>query len=151
MERILVVVDDRDRGAALLAEIDAVAAGSDVPVVVLSLVTPEEYDSDIETLEQVGEVERTSYERSPAEFARTAITSIVTEALDDAIEYTIVGEVVETSDQADRILSLARDYGCDHIYLTGKRRSPTGKALFGDRAQQVILNFDGYVTLETSK
>lgn len=151
MDRILVVVDDSDRGTELLDEVDTVVSGTDVPVVVLSLVTSEEYGSDIETLHQVGEVEGTSYERSPAEFARTAVTGLVAESLDESVEYTIVGEVVDADDQADRILSAAREKGCDHVYLTGRRRSPTGKALFGDRAQKVVLNFDGYVTLRMTE
>jgi len=32
------------------------------------------------------------------------------------------------------------------VFLTGKKRSPTGKAVFGDRSQAIILNFDGPVT-----
>jgi len=36
------------------------------------------------------------------------------------------------------------------VFVRGRRRSPTGKAVFGDTAQAVILNFDGFVTVATA-
>jgi hypothetical protein len=35
------------------------------------------------------------------------------------------------------------------VFLAGRKRSPTGKALFGDQTQAVILDFDGAVTVIT--
>lgn len=39
------------------------------------------------------------------------------------------------------------DYNCDHVFAIGNYRSPTGKAVFGDTAQRLILSFPGYVTV----
>lgn len=47
------------------------------------------------------------------------------------------------------IITEAEKQGIDHIFIVGKQRSPTGKAVFGDVAQRVILNFDGLVTITT--
>ncbi|MFC6725558.1 universal stress protein, partial [Halobium palmae] len=66
----------------------------------------------------------------------------------DDVELSVVART--TDDVAETVLEVAQERGCDHAFLLGKRRSPTGKALFGDVAQQVVLNFDGYVTLSTS-
>ena len=37
-----------------------------------------------------------------------------------------------------------------HLSSPGQQRSPSGKALFGDTAQQVVLNFPGPVTIVTA-
>lgn len=148
MERALVVVDDRETGEGLLTEVGEIAGGVNAEVVAVTLLTEEEYSSDIETLQQIGNVEHTNYEESPGEFARNIAESLAAETIGSDVEYSVVGGLVEEGDEADRILEIARDRDCDYIYLNGKRRSPTGKALFGDRAQKVLLNFDDYVTVK---
>ncbi|GAB7018943.1 universal stress protein [Halostagnicola bangensis] len=50
----------------------------------------------------------------------------------------------------DDVLEIAAERECDHIFVSGKGRSPAGKAIFGDVAQSVILEFDGPVTVLTS-
>lgn len=147
MQCVLAVVDDRESGNELLAEVGSVASGTDSEVIVVSLITESEYHEDITTLQQIGEIEQTSYDESPRRFAQNLASTLAKETLGDDVQYRIIGDLVESDEQADRILSIADDHGCDHIFLTGKRRSPTGKALFGDRAQKVLLNFDEYVTV----
>ncbi|AZH25135.1 universal stress protein [Haloplanus aerogenes] len=50
-------------------------------------------------------------------------------------------EVTESSgDPADQILDAAEEMGADLIVVSGRKRSPTGKALFGSVTQTVILN-----------
>jgi len=66
------------------------------------------------------------------------------------LDWTVIAKLVSGDGQAaDKILDTADARDADHIFLSGKRRSPTGKAVFGDRAQAVILNFDGPVTTLT--
>lgn len=50
-------------------------------------------------------------------------------------------------DAADTVLAEARHRGCDHVFVTGRKRSPAGKAIFGDVAQRIVLEFDGAVTV----
>jgi nucleotide-binding universal stress UspA family protein len=45
------------------------------------------------------------------------------------------------------VLAEARHRGCDHVFVTGRKRSPAGKAIFGDVAQRIVLEFDGAVTV----
>lgn len=45
-------------------------------------------------------------------------------------------------DPAEAILSVADEHDADRIVLAGRKRSPTGKALFGSVTQNVILNTD---------
>ncbi|MFP8954575.1 universal stress protein (plasmid) [Natrialbaceae archaeon A-arb3/5] len=46
----------------------------------------------------------------------------------------------ESGDPGQEILDAATEYDVDVICVGGCHRSPTGKALFGSTAQQVILN-----------
>lgn len=149
MDRALVVVDDKESGAALLTEAASVAEGTGADLVLASFVTEEEYEHDQETLQQIGEVEGRDYTESPGEFARNLVTHLAEEHV-DGVDYKTIGEIVEEDDQADRILDIADEEECDYVYLAGKRRSPTGKALFGDRTQQVLLNFPDYVVVTMS-
>ena len=146
MQRALIVVDDRESGGKLLSEFGSIARATGAELVVVSLLSEDAYQSDQETLQRIGEVEQTNYEQSPGEFARELADYLSNEHLTD-VDYQIIGEVISDGKQADRILEIAQDEACDYVCLVGKRRSPTGKALFGDRAQQVLLNFDGYVTV----
>jgi nucleotide-binding universal stress UspA family protein len=50
-------------------------------------------------------------------------------------------EVTESSgDPADQLLEVAQEEDADLIVVAGRKRSPTGKALFGSVTQSVILN-----------
>jgi len=50
-------------------------------------------------------------------------------------------EVTESSgDPADQLLDVARTEDANLIVVAGRKRSPTGKALFGSVTQSVILN-----------
>ena len=61
-------------------------------------------------------------------------------ALDDrGYEYVLEER---SGDPAEEILEHARDRDVDLICLAGRKRSPTGKALFGSVTQDVILNTD---------
>lgn len=152
MERPLVVTDPSDEAPQLIREAGEVAEAVGVPLRVLTVVTQDEFDQDAEVFSAIATSERAEYslERSEyaEEIAQTAIRDLLLE-LD--IETEPIGRGVDDADdRADEILDVAREEGCDYIFMTGRRRSPTGKAVFGDTAQRVILNFDGYVVTLTA-
>ena len=149
MERALVVVDDSDEHRELLAEAAQLADGVGAELVLFSWVTPDEYEADAEALEAVETAEHTSYGGADAldgarNFAREFATDVLGDDRDD-VEVSAV--VTDEDDRADEILEAADEEMCDHVFIVGRRRSPTGKVLFGDVAQRVILNFDGPVTV----
>lgn len=47
-----------------------------------------------------------------------------------------------SGDPSPELLAAARDLDADAICLSGRRRSPTGKAVFGSVTQEVILESD---------
>jgi nucleotide-binding universal stress UspA family protein len=51
-----------------------------------------------------------------------------------------VDAVVAEGNLADTVHSLVDERDADHVVVAGRRRSPTGKALFGSDIQSIILN-----------
>jgi nucleotide-binding universal stress UspA family protein len=151
MERALVVVDDTDRHRELLHEAGELAAGVDAELVLLSTVTEDEFDDTLDAVESIARVENIGYSDSTGlEIVERFAREIGEDVLEDVdVEFDAVGAVVEEGEHANRIIRVAENRDCDHIFLTGRRRSPTGKAIFGDTAQSVILNFDDPVTVVT--
>jgi len=149
MDNALLVFDDDDTGHELLDEAGTLAAGVDAKLTILTLMTAEEYDEVRETLDTVATEEHTSYDDNvvldaAAREARDAAEDVLDEV--DVDWQVAAARVGDNETAADRILATADDTDADHVFVPGRQRSPTGKAVFGDRAQSVILNFDGPVT-----
>lgn len=147
MDHALAVYDGN--GTDLLEEAGELAAGVAAEVTVLALMTDEEFEETAETLDAVASEEGTGYGDSTVLNAvRSEADEAVREAYDSLdLEWEVVGAVVsDDGDAAERIVETAINRGADHVFLGGEKRSPTGKAVFGDRSQAVILNFDGPVT-----
>ncbi|SNZ17094.1 Nucleotide-binding universal stress protein, UspA family [Natronoarchaeum philippinense] len=151
MDRPLVVTDPSDRAPELIQEAGELAADADVPLHVLTVVSDEEFQNDAEVIDSIADVEGGSYNTTAEEYAESVANSAITDLLSNLdIETEAIGRAVEgDSERADTILSVAEDNDCDYIFLVGQRRRPTGKAVFGDTAQRVILNSDQYVVTLT--
>ena len=148
MERALVVVYQIEGMEWLVAEAGRLAAGVGADLIALHVRSESDYEEDRRAVEDVMAEESSSYDLDQAiEGAEQVAADVVKGALADVdVEYEAVGAIGE---RAERILGEAESRGCDHIFIPGRRRSPTGKALFGDTAQHVILNFAGPVTIVT--
>lgn len=151
MDRALVIIDDTDQHRDLLREAGELAAGVGAELVLLTLLTETELDENIETMARIADVEGTGYSRQDAlEVVSNFGTDLADEVLADlSIAVESLGKVVEEDEEASQIIATANDKQCDHIFLAGRQRRPTGKAIFGDVAQSVILNYNGPVTVVT--
>ncbi|WP_181686027.1 universal stress protein [Halorhabdus salina] len=146
---LVVVMDGSEREMDLLETATEFSDCRGAELLVLRTASPADYDQMAETMETIGEIEQRSYSDDEL---REGLKSDATSAAEEATDGTDVATevrlaIVEDDERADTILSTARDNDCDHVFLVGQRRSPTGKALFGDVTQEVILNFDGEITL----
>lgn len=147
MKRALVVVEATEASKRLIREAGELAKGVDAELILMHITTEEEYRRTKGELESIAEIDTTYSLDKAEEGARQFVNDIAQEALEDMdVEYETLG-VIGKKDQT--VVDEANKRNCDHIFMAGKKRSPTGKALFGDEAQSVILNFDGPVTVIT--
>lgn len=133
--------DSSDRLARTTVDI---AGPSGATVVLLHVFTQEEYESTIDNLGI-----RDASEVTVDDVARRhgTIRSISRLFEEEGIDYEIRGAI---GTHADEIVRLATEIESGLVIVGGRGRSPTGKALFGSTAQQVILAAPCPVTLVRS-
>jgi nucleotide-binding universal stress UspA family protein len=66
----------------------------------------------------------------------------------EGIEYEIRRETYR-GHPSERVLQVAEEVGADLIVIGVRRRSPTGKAIFGSNAQRILLDADAPVLAVT--
>ena len=131
MYRILVPVDadpDRARGQAAFVA-DLPTAAENIDVVVTHALTPEEIDAP----DEMQSVDRVRTVR------------IVRDYLEER-DFDV--ELAEGRlPPAEGILGLVREFDVDQVVMGSRKRSPTGKVIFGSVAQQVLLESPVPVTV----
>lgn len=150
MRKALVVVDPADGVDRITREAGELAAGVGASLVLVHVTSEAEYDDDRRAMEDVLSMEGGSYNVEQAkDGARQFAEDLGKQVLRNIdVEWTSVGLV---GDEYEKILQAAADFDCDHVFIAGRKRSPSGKAIFGDTTQQVILNFDDPVTVLTAE
>lgn len=155
MERALVVVeaaDDTDvRPTESSREITRLAgelaAGVGAEVLVMHVTSEDRYQDRLESLEAVDELDVQYNVETAARGAQQFAANVANDVLADIdVEITAIGRLGNVE---EKVLTVADDFDCDHLFIAGRQRSPTGKAIFGDLAQSLILNFEGPVTVTT--
>jgi len=136
LETVLIGVGGRDdaRVDALVDAVRAVAGPSDATVVIAHVFDTDSYRDAVERL-----LDTDSGEIGPDELAaRMSVTREISDKLeDDSIQ---CEPRATTGTSGDGIVSLAEDVDADLVIVGGRQRSPTGKAIFGSTAQEVMLN-----------
>jgi len=124
-----------------------VSASADAPLRVLRLLSPEDIES-VESADLTSDIDRRTNEDPVDRKFEEETEQFLREALDgEDIPYEVTVRIEPEGERAEAILDAAEEDDCDHVFLAGRRRSPTGKALFGDLTQEIVLNFDGTITL----
>lgn len=150
MNRALVIVTDSDASRSMVRTAGTVAAAHDVPLLLYGEATEEDISDATLVSTQDG------YHDVPPDANESAVESVHrfleriqrTELDSVDVECETVCSVVPSRQHVSSVLRTAEEYGCDHLFVVGEKRSPTGKALFGDFVQSLLLNFDGRVTVE---
>ncbi|UPV72746.1 universal stress protein [Halorussus limi] len=136
LQTILLAVGpgDADRTEELASAVSDVAGPTGARVVLAHVFTDEEFDGVVSQLDYDpnGEID-------PDEVAaRHATVRQLTDAFDEAgVEYNVRGRV---GAHGETIVDLANEVNADRVVVGGRKRSPTGKAVFGSTAQEVMLN-----------
>ena len=147
MDHALAVVGPTERAKALVREAGELAAGVGADLTLLHVTTEEEYDERREQLARVTNAGTVYGVGQAVEGARSYASDVGRETLEGLdVDYEAVGSV---GDPAETVLAEVDRRGCDHVFITGPKRTPAGKALFGDVAQRVILDAAMPVTVIT--
>ncbi|ACM55650.1 universal stress protein [Halorubrum lacusprofundi] len=142
---LAVGTEDEERTERLAEEAIAVAEPAGAEVVLTHVFTDEEFDT---VRSRLG-VDETSEGSTPDAVAeRHTTTRALSEALTEAgVSHSVRGAV---GDHADEVVEAASAIGADRVVVGGRRRSPTGKAVFGSVAQEVLLSSPCPVTFVRS-
>ena len=149
MERALVVLEATEKGRELLAEAGSLAEATGAELILLSVLTEEGFEHDLETLETIAEVEHATYGEDAIEHLLTEFAEQMGEEVLEGrdVHYELRGVVDDGDRRVDEILDAAEERNCDYVFLLSRKRNRVREALFGDRAQAVVRSFDGYVVV----
>lgn len=131
---IVAAVDRSERGDEIVEEAHELATAFDEELHVVHVLSQSEFV----------ELERTSVEGTGQAIDMEDIRGIAREIAEESAagitdDYTATGLV---GDAADEILRYSADNNARYIVISGRRRSPVGKALFGSITQSVLLEAD---------
>lgn len=131
---IIAAVDRSDRAARAVEEAEHLAKSFDEPVHVVHVLTRSEFvEMGRAAAEEVGG-------SISMDEVKAAATEVASEA---AANLTVPSEAVGlVGDPADSILEYATDQDARYVVVAGRKRSPTGKAVFGSVTQSILLNAD---------
>ncbi len=135
---ILAAIDENERSRAVVEIAADLARTYDDTLVALHVVPLEDFEAHKQSIESIPEFRDFSFTRE-ADSAKRFAREFVLETVDgfDSNQLDARGRV---GDVTEEILSEASALDPRFLVISGRRRSPTGKAVFGNTAQQLLLN-----------
>lgn len=135
---ILAAVDENERSRQVIEVAHDLARTYDDTLIALHVIPREESEEHIETMREIREFEDFSIE-DEVEGAERFVRKFVRDTIgDDAMAR--VEPRGRVGDVGDTILAETERVDPRFLVISGRRRSPAGKAIFGDTAQQILLN-----------
>lgn len=136
---ILAAIDEQDRSRQVVEIAHDLARTYDDRLIALHVIPTDDYLDHKASLEEIPEFSDFSVTQE-MESARNIARRFVTETVEDVgVEFEPRGRV---GDVAEKVLAEAADVEPRYLVISGRRRSPTGKVIFGSVAQQILLNAD---------
>ncbi|WP_267643448.1 universal stress protein [Haloarchaeobius amylolyticus] len=146
MDTVLLALghEDEERLESITDTVVDLAAPGESTVVLGHVFTWEEYDDVKEKLDISKDAEVTPDDVAAKYNTVRTVAGLLAEA---GVDYEIRGAVGEYGHE---IVDLAEEETADLVVVGGRKRSPTGKAVFGSTAQEVMLNAPCPVTFVRS-
>lgn len=130
---IVAAIDRSDRASRVLTEAETLARAFDDEVHVVYAITRSEFV----------DLEQTSYDETGQALSMDDVKSHAREYAESVADLDVEHESIGlVGTPADEVVRYASDVSARYIVVAPKKRSPTGKALFGSVAQSVLLNAD---------
>ncbi|RXK47929.1 universal stress protein [Halorientalis pallida] len=139
IETILIAVENqRERMQPVIDHAAEMAAGLDADVVLYHVYEDEEFQSLLEA--------RNIESADPDELARQNATVEAAAATlrESGVDFSVGAS---TGDPSDELLGYIASSDIDHVFVGSRRRSRTGKAIFGSVSQQILFETDVPCTL----
>ncbi len=135
LKRLLLAIgpNDKNRVDALAATVEDVAGPADAAVTLVHVFTDEEYEEAVSGLDFDDPTDA-----GPDDVAarHSAVREIVDRLQEAGLKVEVRGNV---GPHGEGIVDVAGGIDADMIVVGGRKRSPTGKAVFGSTAQEVML------------
>ncbi|MBV0902708.1 universal stress protein [Haloarcula salina] len=128
---IVAAVDRSDRASVAIEEAEALAEAFDDTVHVVHALTRSEFlDLGITSAQAEEPLDMGQVRSAAAEMAEDAVSDL-------SVPYETVGLVGKPSDE---VVKYAEEQDASYVTVSPRKRSRTGKVLFGSVAQSILLN-----------
>jgi nucleotide-binding universal stress UspA family protein len=124
---------DADRVERLATEAVDIAGPAGATVVIGHVFTGDEFDSRVDALG----FDRETVAVDDVARRHSTVRELAAHLEEAGVDYEVRGAI---GDYGEKVVALAESLGSDMVLVGGRKRSPTGKAVFGSVAQDVMLS-----------
>lgn len=145
---VIAAVDGEEGSAKIVSTAHEIASGIGVELVVLHVMTEDQFEAVKEGPELIGgpwDIPYARYEHPQEDYSQADAEADAAEVARGIVAETLPADANVTSrgavgEPAEMLLETADAADADYLVIGGRKRTPIGKALFGSVSQSVLLN-----------
>lgn len=137
---VLAAIDENERSVNVIRVAYDLAETYGDTLIGLHVIPEAEYQAHRSAIQDIPEFKEFSITQSE-DGAKQFVRRFINETIDEP-DFDMIDTRGRVGDVAEEILGEAADVDPRYLVISGRRRSPVGKAIFGNTAQKVLLNAD---------